>query len=119
MSEDDYCLTYLRKKRNLLEFAGSYKYAKSYFQSNLKSGAVAQSNLSYARNRVSSNAPDQVAVVDASYALANTADMKLHGSGWVAGSYSEAQDLYNQLIAGQPSLQGQVQIVMEHELNPN
>ena len=120
LSEDvDYRLTYLRKKKNMLEFAGSYKYAKSYFQSNLKSGAVSQSRLSYAQNRVSSNAPDQVSVIDPGYAIANTSDMKLHASGMTAGSYSEAQDLYDKLLAGQPSLQGQVQIVMGHELNPN
>ncbi|HTS45755.1 MAG TPA: DUF6603 domain-containing protein [Puia sp.] len=120
LSEDvDYRLTYLRKKKNILEYAGAYKYAKSYFQSNLKSGAVAQSRLSYAQNRISSNAPDQVSVMDTGYAIANTSDMKLHGSGLTAGSYSEAQGLYNKLLAGQPSLQGQVQIVMEHELNPN
>jgi hypothetical protein len=120
LSEDvDYRLTYLRKKKNMLEFAGSYKYAKSYFQSNLKSGAVAKSNLSYARNRISSNAPDAVAVVSGNYAIANTADMKLHSSSLVAGSYSEAQDLYNKLLSGQPALKGQVQIVLDHELNSN
>lgn len=117
--EVDYRLTYLRKKKNILEFAGSYKYAKSYFQSNLKSGAVAKSNLSYARNRISSNAPDAVGVVKGDYVIANTSDMKLHNSNLVAGSYSEAQDMYNQLLSGQPALKGQVQIVLGHELNAN
>jgi hypothetical protein len=120
VSEDvDYQLTYLRRATNTLEFAGAYGYAKSYFQSNLQSSAVSKSSLSFATNRVSVNAPDTVTVNAAKYAIAGTADMKLTAGTTVAGSFTEANDMYQKLLAGQPSLKGQVQIVFDYELNSN
>ncbi len=120
ISEDvDYKLSYLGQESNRLRFVGYYRYAKNYFLSNLKSSAVSKSPLSYARNRVSSNAPDPVGVVATKYAIANTSDLKLYAGSLVADSYSAAQDQYNNLLRTQPGLKGQVQIVLDHELNPN
>ncbi len=120
VSEDvDYRLSYLRKKTNTLEDAGIYKYAKSYFQSNLKAAAVSRSALSFANNRISVNAPDTVAVTAGSYAIAGTADMKLYGPSMIATSFTEARAMYNQLLQSQPALKGQIQIVSDYELNPN
>ena len=120
VSEDVvYRLTYLRKATNTLELAGAYNYAKSYFQSNLKSSAVSKSSLSFATNRVSVNAPDTVSVNAAKYAIAGTADMKLTAGTTVAGSYTEANDAYQKLLVAQPALKGQVQIVFDYELNSN
>jgi hypothetical protein len=120
ISEDvDYKLSYLGQEKNILRFVGSYRYAKNYFLSNLKSAAVSKSMLSNARNRVSSNAPAPVSVVATKYAIANTTDMKLYSGSLVAESYSAVQDQLNTLLTNQPALRGQVQIVLDHELNPN
>ncbi len=120
ISEDvDYKLSYLGQEKNILRFVGSYRYAKNYFKSNLQSSAVSKSSLSHTLNRVSSNAPDPVSVVATKYAIANTTDMKLYSGSQVAESYSAVQDQLNTLLTNQPALRGQVQIVLDHELNPN
>jgi hypothetical protein len=115
----NYRITYLRKAKKKLVRAGIYKYAKAHFQSNLYAGAVSKSGLSYASNRVSVNAPDAVTVADGQYAIANTADLRIHDPALVTGSYTQALDKYNALLATQPALKGKLQIVSAHELNPN
>jgi hypothetical protein len=115
----DYKLTYLRKQKRILEFAGIYKYAKNNFQSNLKASAVSRSSLSHAINRVSVNAPDPVTVTSSQYAIAGIADLKQFAGSTMAASYPEASDMAKTLLAQQPSLAGQIQIVHDYELNSN
>ncbi|PSL35076.1 DUF6603 domain-containing protein [Chitinophaga ginsengisoli] len=115
----DYELSYLRKKRFSLFFAGIYKYSKSLFRSNLKGSAVAASKMSYATNRQSVNAPDAVAVQKDQYVVANVSDMKMHSAGMVANSYAEAVEMYNTLTAKQPALKNKVQILSQYEINNN
>ncbi|SHN32612.1 DUF6603 domain-containing protein [Chitinophaga sp. CF418] len=115
----DYELSYLRKKRFMLFFAGIYKYSKSLFRSNLKGNAVAKSKMSYATNRQSVNAPEAVSVQKDQYVVANVSDMKAHSAGMVANSYAEAVEMYNTLTAKQPSLKNKVQILSQYEINNN
>jgi hypothetical protein len=115
----DYELTYLRKKKALLVFAGIYKYAKALFKANVKGGAVAKSSLSYANNRNSVNGPEAVGVTTEQFALANKSDMKLHSSELMAGSYTEAVQMYNNLVKKNPALKDEVQVVSHYELNLN
>jgi len=115
----DYELSYLRKKRFMLFFAGIYKYSKSLFRSNLKGNAVAKSKMSYAVNRQSVNAPEAVSVQKDQYVVANVSDMKMHSAGMVANSYAEALEMYNTLTAKQPSLKNKVQILSQYEINNN
>ena len=115
----NYRLSYLRKAKKKLVKAGIYKYAKAHFQSNLYAGSVSKSALSYVSRRVSVNAPDAVTVADGQYAIAGTADMKLFDPSLVTGSYTQALDKYNTLLAAQPALKGKLQIVSAHELNAN
>lgn len=115
----DYELSYLRKKRFMLFFAGIYKYSKSLFRSNLKGNAVARSKMSYAVNRQSVNAPEAVSVQKDQYVVANVSDMKMHSAGMVANSYAEALEMYNTLTAKQPSLKNKVQILSQYEINNN
>jgi hypothetical protein len=112
----DYEMTYLRKKRDLRIFAGVYKYAKDLFKASLRAGAVANSTLSYTNKRLSSNAPDPVQLKREGYAVASTSDLTLHSGSQVAGSYTEASEILDRLVAQDPSLRGKVQIVAEHEL---
>ena len=115
----DYELTYLRKKRGLRLFAGVYKYAKALFRANLGAAAVAKSPLSFTKRRVSVNAPDAIQMQEDGYAVATTNDLKVYGNSSASGSYTEASQLLDQLVAKDPSLRGKVQIVAEHELNRN
>lgn len=115
----DYELSYLRKKRFMLFFAGIYKYSKSLFRTNLKGNAVAKSKMSHATNRQSVNAPATVNVQQDQYVVANVSDMKMHSEGMVANSYAEAVEMYNTLTAKQPSLKNKVQILSQYEINNN
>lgn len=114
----DYELSYLRKKR-VLVFAGIYKYAKSLFKANVKGGAVAKSSLSFANNKVSSNAPEAINMKTEQFAVAGKNDMKLYSQEMTAGSYTEAVQLYNKLVEKNPALKDEVQVVSHYELNPN
>jgi hypothetical protein len=115
----DYEISYLRKKRFTLIFAGIYKYTKSLFTTNLKGNAVAQSNLSHATNRRSVNAPQEVAVKKEEFVIANKSDMKMYGENMVAGSYSEAMEMYSNLLVKQPALKNKIQILSQYERNMN
>jgi hypothetical protein len=113
----EYELTYLREKRTQLFRADDYLMASHVFKASTKANAAAVSTLSYARNRISVNAPDAVAVAPPQYAVANVSDMRLAGPDLVAGSYTEAQQKYSALIAHRPELKDQVQVLAHHELN--
>jgi len=115
----DYELSYLRKKRFTIVFAGIYKYAKSLFKSNLRASAVANSSLSFATNRISVNSPQEVIVNKDEFVIANKNDMKIYDDNMVASSYSEADEMYATLVAKQPELKNKVQILSHYELNMN
>ena len=115
----DYELSYLRKKRFMIVLAGIYNYARTLFKSNLRASAVSQSPLSYSNNRISVNAPHEVKVQQEEFVIANMSDMKMHGDGMVAGSYSEAAEMFSSLIRNKPELKNKVQIVSQYERNMN
>jgi hypothetical protein len=115
----EYELAYLHEKRTRLIRAGEYRMANHAFKASTKASAAAVSTLSHARNRISVNAPDAVAVSPPQYAVANVSDMRLAGPDLVASSYTEASQKYSALIARRPELKEQVQILAHHELNEN
>ena len=49
--------------------------------------------------------PEKITVKEEHYVIANISDMKLHSSGLVAASYTEALDQVHQLLVRQPQLQ--------------
>ena len=85
----------------------------------LASPSTPRSSLSFANNRVSANAPDAVTVNTEQFAIAGTSDLKQVPGTGMTGSYTQAMGMVGQLVAAQPSLQGQIQIVHDYELNPN
>ena len=113
----DYELTYLHKKRKTRTRAGKYKMAKHVFKAATKAAAVAASPLSFARTKLSVNAPEAVVVAPPAYGIANVSDMRLAGADMAASSYTEATQKYEALIARRPELAQQVQILAHHELN--
>ncbi len=113
----EYELTYLHKTRTTRTRKVRYNQSKQAFKASTKGSASAVSTLSYARNRISVNAPESVALQPPQFGVANVSDMRLAAPELVAGSYTEATDQYNALIARRPELAGQVQILAHHELN--
>ena len=111
----DYEFSYLGKKRKPKPDRSVYP--GRFFKANTKSSAASQSPLSHHNNRVSINAPEKITVKEEQYVIANVSDMKLHSSGLVAASYTEALEQY-QLIVRQPELKDQLQVLSEYELSP-
>ena len=82
-----------------------------------------QSTLSHQQNRLSLNAPKQVALPEEGFAIANTADLKSHlqnGTGaLVFATHAEAYQRQKELIEQNPALVGSLQVVSNFELNLN
>jgi len=112
----EYELTYVRKKRLLSQFVGIYVFAKDLFHASVRAGAISKSGLSYVNKRTSVNGPDQVAIRDEGYAVATIRDLRAYDGAAVARSYTEASQMMGTLLAKDPSLAGQLQIVSTSEL---
>jgi hypothetical protein len=112
----DYELTYLRKAHFSLSFAGVYNLAKALFKTATRAGAVSKASLSHLNNRISSNAPEAVTIKPEQYGIANLSDLQLHSPDLVAASYTEAADMYRQLVERQPELKDQLQILSSFEI---
>jgi hypothetical protein len=113
----DYELSYLEKKRTKLKKGGLYGLRSGVLKGARKGGSSSGSKLSVINNRVSVNAPQQVEVTAERYAIASTGDMTLYRNNLIAGTYTEALDRYNRIIATEPELADQLQIVADYELN--
>jgi hypothetical protein len=89
----------------------------------VKGSAVRQSRLAQQQTRVSLNAPPQVELLQETFVIANAADLKSHvtnASGPVFfNSQAEAYQQQQELIAQNPALAGQIQVVSNFELNLN
>ncbi len=79
-------------------------------------GAISSSELSYARKRKSSLAPEAVGVRQESYAIVNTGDLKLFDELSLLGNEHAATARLKTLIETNPSLRGSLQIVPAFEL---
>jgi hypothetical protein len=117
----DYELSYLRRKG--LEFSGLIKLAVRAYERLVQGSAVRQSSLSHRKNRKSLNAPPEVTLPAEAFAIASSADLKSHvknESGPVLfATQAEAYQRQQELIAEDPMLGGQIQVVSHYELNPN
>jgi hypothetical protein len=117
----DYELSYLR--RELIVPKGLINLFVLAYKRLVKGSAVRQSRLAQQQTRVSLNAPPQVALPQEAFAIANTADLKSHvtnGSGPVFFStQAEAYQQQQELLAQNPALAGQIQVVSNFELNLN
>ncbi|MEK6281672.1 MAG: DUF6603 domain-containing protein [Acidobacteriota bacterium] len=78
-------------------------------------GAIAQSELSFARTRKSSLAPEAVVVSQESFAIVNSGDLKLFDGLSLLGSERAAAARLNQLIETNPTLRDTLQVVPAFE----
>lgn len=117
----DYELSYLRRERIVPK--GLIKLFVLAYNRLVKGSSVRQSRLAQQQNRVSLNAPPQVGLPQEAFAIANAADLKSHvttASGPVFfATQAEAYQQQQELIAQNPTLAGQIQVVSNFELNPN
>jgi hypothetical protein len=117
----DYELSYLRRERIVPR--GLIKLFVLAYDRLVKGSAVRQSGLAQQQTRVSLNAPPQVGLTQETFAVANAADLKSHvtnASGPVLfATQAEAYQHQQELIAQNPALAGQIQVVSHFELNPN
>jgi hypothetical protein len=118
-----YELSYLRKKEFRLEFRGLVRLALRAYDRLVKGSAVRQSVLSQQQTRVSLNAPARIVLPTEAFAIAGTADLKSHlqnGDGAVLfATQSEAYQRQQELLAQNPALAGQIQVVSSYELDRN
>jgi hypothetical protein len=80
-------------------------------------GAIAQSELSFARTRKSALAPEAVVVSQESFAIVNSGDLKLFDELSLLGSEHAAAARLNQLIETNPALRDIIQVVPIFEVN--
>jgi hypothetical protein len=80
------------------------------------SGAISTSELSFARNRKSSLAPEAVVVTQERFAIVNTGDLTLFDELSLLGSERAAAARLNTLLETNPSLRGTLQVVPAFEL---
>jgi hypothetical protein len=81
-------------------------------------GAISKTDLSFARRRKSSLAPEEVAVVQEPFAIVNTGDLKPFDGTSILGTERAALARIAALIESNPALKGTIQSVPVFEMNP-
>jgi hypothetical protein len=79
-------------------------------------GAIANSDLSFARAGKSSLAPEAVTVAEEPFAIVNTADLQLFDEVSLFGNEQSALARVNALLEAKPALRGTLQVVPVFEL---
>ena len=118
--EVQYELKYIdsQRDRRLASQQGLFEIDPVLFNTWTLQGAIAKSELSFARTRKSSLAPEAVAVVQEPFAIVNTGDLRLFDETSLLGSERAALTRVNALIATNPALRGSLQVVPAFEANP-
>jgi hypothetical protein len=80
-------------------------------------GAISKSELSFARNRKSSLAPEEVGVVQEPFAIVSTVDLKLFDESSMMDSEQAALARVRALIEANPALRGAIQVTPAFEIN--
>jgi hypothetical protein len=112
----NYELIYTFKRPFLFFFVGVVALAKSTLQTAVKASAIAKSALSFEAVRPSAVGAQEVKIETPRYAVVNVSDMQLHQADLWADSETEAYDRYQDLIAKNPGLKDQIQVVSHYEM---
>jgi len=110
----DYEVSYLRDEDVVP--AGTRPLSKGRFMMGRQASAAANSLISKKSSLYSPLAPAGVATAAEEYVLASTSDMRPYAGGPRFGSYAEAQQQHDALLARQPELAGQVQVLSTLEV---
>jgi hypothetical protein len=111
----DYEVSYLRQQK--VVFAGLRALDIVRFNLTRKAAAVANSSISYKVNKLSDLAPGEIATGGEQYVVVSTSTLTPFGSEMIAGSFAEAKQMQDALIASNPALKGTVQVVSTLELS--
>jgi hypothetical protein len=80
-------------------------------------GAIANSDLSFAKNAKSALAPDEVTVGQENFAVVNTSDLTIFDNDSLVTSEVGALNKMQDLIQENPALEGNIQVVPQFEVN--
>jgi hypothetical protein len=111
-----YDLIYVHKKKFLTIRAGIIRFFDTVFQIVAKGNAAAKSSYSVSKKKAS-NAPAKVEVAREGYKVVNVSDMEECEGSVAVATESEAYAMHDTLIAKNPSLKGNIQVVSTSELN--
>jgi hypothetical protein len=114
--EVTYELSYVHRKRGLTIRAGLMKMLGSAFSMLAAGGAIAKSKQAVSQ-RTGNTPPARIELKEPEYSVVNLSDLEPHAPGLVAKTETEARQLYRELIATNPGLRGQIQVMSSHELN--
>ena len=114
--EVNYELSYVHKKKGLTRKGGLFTMFASVFSMLSKGSAVTQNAFSVSKVN-GGTPPAKLDTGDPEYMVVNSSDLGLHAPDMVARTSTEAYQLYDQLVASDPSLKGKVMVVSSHELN--
>ena len=115
--EVEYEVKYIDSQREQrLSGGGKHVLDVGAFNSWTLQGAIAQSELSFARKRKSSLAPEAVVVSQESFAIVNSGDLKLFDELSLLGSEHAAVARLNELVQTNPTLHNTLQVVPAFEL---
>jgi hypothetical protein len=117
----EYELKYIdsQREQRLVGPRGLFEVDVVAFNTWTRQGAIAQSELSFARNRKSSLAPAAVAVAQEGFAIVNTGDLKLFDELSTLTSEHAALARLNALLETNPSLRGNLHVVPSFEVSLN
>lgn len=115
-----YELSYLRRKEHRLDFRGLVKLTMLAFARLVRGSAVRGSALSLQQRRPSLNRPPEIVLPEASFTIANVADLKQHDSGEKGIFFKTEAEAYQhqrELMRHNPALAGTIQVVSSFELS--
>lgn len=87
------------------------------FRSLARGGSVAKVAYSYERTRKSTLAPEQIEVAHEGFTVVSAVDLTVYDNGATLGSEAEARDYMDRLIAANPKLATEIEVVANYEVN--
>jgi hypothetical protein len=111
-----YELSYVHRKRGLTIRAGVVRLFGSVFSIFSGAGAVTKNKFAVSR-RVGGTPIAKVEVQEPEFHVVNGSDLGLHAPGLTAKTSTEAWQLHDELVAANPSLRGQLQVMSSYELS--
>ncbi len=111
--EVNYEMSYVHKKRTLR--FGLFKMFVGVYNILVQGNSVSKS--AYAVNkRIATIGPAEINVSNPGYSVVNVSNMELHRSDLSAATEAQAYQMFNEIIAQDPSLRGKVQVVSQYEM---
>ncbi|MEP7343633.1 MAG: DUF6603 domain-containing protein [Gemmatimonadaceae bacterium] len=111
----EYEVSYLNEQRTT--FGGLYLIDQAWFNMGRLASAVANSTISFKHGKLPDLAPAEVINETELFTVASVSDMRPFASAFTAGSYAEALQQQQALVAVRPALKGKVQVVSTFELS--